>query len=421
MKLVRNLQTVLKICFLILVIFSSMLVSVNAQEPLKIGVISPITGPFSSMGEEAWKGVRVALDVINAKGGIQGRKVEYIFHNTPDVDSAIAATENLINGGVNIIVSSMISSISYAIAPICDRSKVISWHLNASTGALTQQGHEYLFRTSAIGSEEGADMIRFVYDMLPRLNLKPEDVRVAGVFEDGVYGTDIMQAALKTAEELGMTLAFTETYSPKAQDLSSLVMRVKQSNPNVFLMVSYPPDAQLILREAAKIDLAVDFVVGTGSSLGTSWFLETYGADMVDTVFSTNWPIEKTPPGFAPGMEEFVALYKEKFGKERLFTCHSATGYTGMLFLWDVLERTKDLNDVESIRQAVYETDIPISSVGCGWGCKFAPPGDPNMGTNLRAGNVCTQWQDGNLWTVWPVAFPDRDAILPVTSPFFSN
>lgn len=421
MKLVKNLQTLVNICFLILIIFSTMLAMVNAQEPFKIGVISPITGAFSSTGAEAWKGVQVAVDVQNAKGGIQGRRIEVLFHNAPDPDSAIAAAEKLINDGVNIVVSAMVSSISYAVAPICDRSKVISWHLNASSGAITRQGHEYLFRTSAVGTEEGADMIRFVYDMLPRLNIKPEDVRVAGAFEDGIYGTDIMEAALKTAEELGMTLAFTETYSQKAQDLSSLMLRVKQSNPNVFLVVSYPADAQLILREAAKIDLDVDFVVGTGSSLGTSWFLETYGADMVETVFSTNWPIEKTPPSFAPGMEEFVELYKEKFDKERLFTCHSATGYTGMLFLWDVLERTKNLNDVESIRQAIYETDIPVGVMGCGWGCKFAPPGDPMMGTNLRAVHVATQWQDGELWTVWPEAFPGKDAILPITSPFFSN
>jgi len=132
-----------------------------------------------------------------------------------------------------------------------------------------------------------------------------------------------------------------------------------------------------------------------------------------------NWPIEKTPPEYAPGMEEFVGLYKEKFKKERLFTCHSATGYTGMLILWDVLERTENLNDAESIRQAVLETDIPMNKIGCGWGAKFATPGDPMMGTNLRVGCIGTQWQDGELWTVWPAAFPGREAILPMESPFF--
>jgi len=416
MKSRKYFRIVFVLCFIIFVIFST---TINAQEPLKIGVIAPLTGSTGPLGEESWKGVQIAIDEQNAKGGIQGRQIEYIIQNSPDPESAIASAEKLINEGINIIVCTYMSGISYAVAPICERSKVISWHLNASSDKITQQGFKYLFRTSALGSLEGRDMILYVNSLLPKLNLTPEEVIIAGAFEDGIYGTDILTSASKTASELGMNFAFAGTYSSKSQDLSSLMLQVKDSKPNVFLMVSYPPDAQLILREAAKLDLKVDVVIGTGSTLGGSWFLETYGPEMAESISSTNWPIEKSPPEYAPGMLKFVDMYKEKFNKERLFTCHSATAYTGMLFLWDALERTADLNDVESIRQAILATDIPEATVGCGWGCQFAPPGHELMGTNLRAGNVATQWQDGELWTVWPVSFPGREPIVPLTSSLF--
>jgi len=282
-KFKKRLTIVLSVCLGMLVIFSTM--TVCAQEPIKIGVICPLTGPNSSMGEEAWKGIQIARDVQNVKGGIQGRQIEYIIQNAPDPDSAIAAAEKLISEGVNIIVGAMISSISYAIAPICERNKVISWHVNATTTKLTQQGYKYLFRTSDHGDNEGRDIILFPIGMLTKLNIKPEEVRIAAVYEDGVYGNSIMEAATKTAKELGINFVFSSSYSAKTQDLSSLMLKVKQSNPDVLLMVSYPPDASIILREASKLDLKIDMVIGTGSSLGTSWFLETYGADMVNTIF----------------------------------------------------------------------------------------------------------------------------------------
>jgi len=422
MKLKKTPQIVLIICFVILVIFSTT-ANANALEPLKIGFIGTFTGLEGAMGEEAWRGAQIAIDEQNAKGGIQGRKIEPIVRNTPDMDTAIAAVEKLINDDkVNIIVDVYGESTSYSIVPICQRSKVISWHMNTCTPAITQMGDKYLFRTSVIGDTEGADMIDFVNNfLLPKLNTTPEKIKIAGVFEDNIYGNTILDGALERAKELGINFALIEKFTPGAQDISSLMLKVEKLNPNVFINVCEVPDAQLMLREAMKLNLDVDLVLGTGTAIGTGWLVDTYGADMVNTLCSTNWPVQNTSPEYAPGMANFVEKYKKRFKRERLFTCHSVVAYTGLVFLWDALERTKNLNDVESIRRAILATDIPEYTTACGWGAKFAPPGHPNMGTNLRVGNVVVQWQDGEMWTIWPKAFPGRELILPTTSPFFTR
>jgi branched-chain amino acid transport system substrate-binding protein len=58
--------------------------------------------------------------------------------------------------------------------------------------------------------------------------------------------------------------------------------------------------------------------------------------------------------------------------------------------------------DPEVIRKTAMETDIPIGKTPVGWGYKFAPPGDPNMGTNLRTFTAVMQWQEGKFVTVYP-------------------
>jgi branched-chain amino acid transport system substrate-binding protein len=386
-----------------------------AEEPIKIGVLAPQTGPWAFIGRESLKGIEIALDVQNAKGGIKGRKIEYIVADTPDTTSGIAECERIINiRGVNIIVPAMISALSYTISPICERNKKISWHANAASDNITQQGFKYLFRTSGCAMEEGGLQADFARDCAKGLGMKVKEARVAIVYEDGVYGTTIGKGAEKRAQEIGLNVVHIESYSAQTQDLSSLVMRLKSKNPDILLYSGYPPDTKIFLRQMQTLGLKLKALAGTGASIGTDWFRETYG-DKVNTYFSTNWPVERTSEKYAPGMPQFVKLYKKKYNKDHLFSCHSATGFTGMLILWDVLQRAKSMDDPDSVREAALATDIPVNKIGCGWGAKFAPPGHAMMGTNLRAPSVVTQWLDNELWTMWPIPYGGKKLVLPMT------
>ena len=108
MKFEKKWTTALSVCFVMLIIFSTM--TVCAQEPMKIGVISPLTGGNGPFGEEYWRGIQIAIDVQNAKGGVQGREIEATIMNAPDPETAISAVEKLINDGNIVIVNAGISS-----------------------------------------------------------------------------------------------------------------------------------------------------------------------------------------------------------------------------------------------------------------------------------------------------------------------
>jgi len=83
-----------------------------------------------------------------------------------------------------------------------------------------------------------------------------------------------------------------------------------------------------------------------------------------------------------------------------------------MVLFQDVLPRAGSL-DPEAIREAAIETDIPNGGTVSYWGVKFAPPGHPAAGQNLRASMIGLQWQDGNLYPIHPEVLATKKMILP--------
>jgi branched-chain amino acid transport system substrate-binding protein len=96
-----------------------------------------------------------------------------------------------------------------------------------------------------------------------------------------------------------------------------------------------------------------------------------------------------------------MQLYRKTYNEE-MRGPHSLVAFTGASVLWDVLARANSM-DPEMIRKAALETDIPLGKTPVGWGMKFAPPGDRNMGTNARTYSAVMQWQEGGKFvTVYP-------------------
>ena len=126
-----------------------------------------------------------------------------------------------------------------------------------------------------------------------------------------------------------------------------------------------------------------------------------------------NHPGELCPPGYAPDLPDFMQRYRQKYNRQHLFSIHGLKAYQSLLVLWDVLGRSESLNS-DDIREAAHATEIPVNTMGNGWGCKFAPPGDPMEGTNLWAYPIITQWQKGKLYMIWPMRYPGIEPVLPL-------
>ncbi|MBW1911979.1 MAG: ABC transporter substrate-binding protein, partial [Deltaproteobacteria bacterium] len=130
-------------CLLVL----SMSPGVIAADRVKIGALFPFSGPLALLGQETFNGATIAVDIVNEKGGIWGKQIEWVKGDAVDPKKAMTECERLISvKGMKIIFGTYSSSRSYAASQVAERNKVIYWEQGAIADPITERGFKYLFR-----------------------------------------------------------------------------------------------------------------------------------------------------------------------------------------------------------------------------------------------------------------------------------
>lgn len=402
---------------------------------IKIGVIFPLTGAMAPLGQEEYFGVKTAIDIINERGGILGNKVEYVTADAKS-DPSVGASEaeRLITmEGVPIIVGHYSSAICLAVSEVCERYKVVDWSVGEVADKITQRGYKYILRPMPVAGCFGLTSLTFLKEVAcPALGVDPEDLPVAIVHEDGPYGTSVAASNEAYAKKYGFPIVMKEGYSHKATDLSSLILKIKDANPEVLLITSYVSDAILFFKQAKELGLKVRLFIGHGGGHGVPATFEAVGED-VNYVFNID-------PGTSPCAidwsastaearevtNEFIKRYRAHFNRDPLTHAGMAFAHAWVL-LTDVLPRAVEKYgnvDPESILAAAQETDIPEGSIPCAThGVKFVKPGDTwkspwgleyTSGTNMRQFTVQYQWLENTLYCVYPEKYALKKAVVPL-------
>jgi branched-chain amino acid transport system substrate-binding protein len=388
-----------------------------AAETIRIGALFPFTGPLALLGQESFNGAVIAEDMVNEKGGIQGKKVEWVKGDGVDPKKAMTECERLINiEKIKLIFGTYSSSLSYAASEVSERNKVIYWEQGAIADNITARHFKYLFRTIPRAGEFGILAGDFAYKIVgPKLGIDPKKMKVAIMYEDSLYGTTVGASANAQAKKFGMDVVAFESYSHKTVDLSPVVMRFKAQKPDVIIATSYMEDSILFWRQAKDMDLNVKAFIGTGAGHGMPEWAKTFGNE-ANYIFNIDPPIGINPKIYnektKASLKEFQERFNKKFG--HVPATHATAGFVAAQVLFeDVLPRAGSV-DPEAVRQAALQVDIPQGGTVFGFGVKFAPPEDPSAGQNLRAHPVLMQWQEQRPWVVYPVDFAIRKPLFPM-------
>jgi branched-chain amino acid transport system substrate-binding protein len=371
---------------------------------IRVGSIFPRSGVNGYLGEESWRGAELAAKVINAKGGVNGKEVKLTVSDAPDASAGVSEAERLISREkMGVITGTHMSILSYPVSEVAERNGVVLWEEGSIANTLTERGYKYLFRTCTRSSDSAFQAVQVTKEGLPPLLRIPlNQLKVAMMHEDSQMGADQGRYAERYAKEAGISLISRDAYSVKTVDLSSLVLKLKKLNPDVLIATSFLPDAILFWKQARELDFCPKALVGTGAGHSARDFYKAFGS-AANGVFSCDFPQYDQNPQVAPGITEYMQLYRKTYNEE-MRGQHSLVSYTGVSALWDVLARAGS-TDAEAVRKAAMETDIPLGQTPIGWGVKFAAPGEPNQGTNTRVYAASMQWQEGGKFvTVWPRA-----------------
>jgi branched-chain amino acid transport system substrate-binding protein len=270
-----------------------------------------------------------------------------------------------------------------------------------------KRGLKNVFRTEIDATGFGWYNVEFIAKhLVPRLNMKANQLKIAFLSEDSSYGQGVTEAARQRAKgEFGMQEVAAEYYNWQSlNDFTPVIVKLKQLNPDVIHHIAFSNDAPLFWRQSREQNFLFKALVHAGATgYGSVDFGKNMGADG-NGVFALLEPgpgfkIEALKPEGQKFERDFRAAVEKKTGSYPLGGHQLAA--SGLWLLKLALDKA-GTDDLDKFRAAVMSIDLPVGSTINGWGVKFNEQG---QNLNERVQHYMLQWQNGQLVTVWPEEF----------------
>lgn len=368
----------------------------QAADPIKVGVVLPLTGAQAKFGEIEKNSFVMGLEKINSAGGINGRKIELIFEDdTGKPDVGRSAVEKLISqDNVVCLTGGYSSSVTYAVCAVAQQRKVPFLVTTGSADKITEQGWNYVFRINPPVSEYPKALGSFLMEVV-----KPQTVAI--LYENTLFGQSGSKEFSAQCENLGIKVLMKEGYEHGAVDFKPLLIKVKAAKPDFVYMISYVMDAALLMRQAKELDFNPKLFVGGGAGFTLPEF-EKKGGDAAQNVFSATLWVPSLP---YPGAKEYYDEYLKRYNSETEY--HGAEAYASIQVIADALRRAKEITPA-AVRESLTATDTttvfgPV---------KFVAYDKKTQQNSLPT--YLVQWQNGSLETVWPKDVATKPYVYPV-------
>ncbi len=398
---------------LVAVIGVSFLIGLNGCSkketgPIKIGVLLPLTGSKAKFGEMEKNSFELAKEAINKNGGIDGRKIEFVYEDdTGKPDVGRAGAEKLINvDKVPLITGGYSSSVTYAAAAVAQQYRTPFLVNTGSVDKITEpesfnltmnDGDKfYIYRLNPPVSEYASGLEGLLSEVV-----KPKSVYI--IHESTTFGTKGAKSFEKTAKKLGIEILGNESYSSGTVDFKPMLLNAKKANPDVVYMIAYVMDAAMLMKQARELNFQPKLYVGAGAGFTMPAFKENAGKASERVLSATLW--HQTLP--IPGAKEYFDNYVKKYGGDGP-DYHGAEAYASAQVVADVLKRCKGDYSKENIKKQLDATDMMTV---------FGPVKFTSYGKKIHQNKMQTyvvQWQDGSLKLIWPKELANAKFDYPI-------
>jgi branched-chain amino acid transport system substrate-binding protein len=363
--------------------------------PIKVGALNPYSGPMALYGTEVTRGYELAVDKINAAGGIKGRKIELIRGDVTNPQQGIATVEQLVSKDkVDMFVGTYISGISLTASDAALRYNKLYWETNAVAQALTDRKLPNFVRSGPDGSAFANTSSAAVRDLIgPALKKDIRELKIWIEAEDSIYGSGIASAQKRILETFGAKIVGVGSHSARTIDLNDTVLRIKQAAPDVLIQTGYVPDGNLLLRTLRDqgVKPAAILFVGTGD---TPEALQALGSYM-EGILVVGYPRGDITEVYGPGNKAYLEAYRAKYKADPIAP-QGMNAYSGFMIMAEALTIAGS-TEPDKVQAAAAKMDKPENGYPSGYGVRF----DANF-QNVRTNFTVSQWQGGNLVTVFP-------------------
>jgi branched-chain amino acid transport system substrate-binding protein len=354
----------------------------------KIGAIHPVTGPLAEPGQACRLGAQMAVDAINAAGGIKaknGLRLELLLGDTQTKpENGRVEAERVVSHGAQMLLGSFDSGSTNAMVSVAQQRRVPFLIDIAAADPITanvaksvkegQQKVQYVYRNFPTGSSFGRKAVQYFIDIFKEANASPK--RVVLMYCNDLFGQNQargFQAAHKAANPSWDIVEVIPWPEPPS-DLSTEVSKAKAAKPDIIAPITRPASALLLFPEIRKQRIEMMGIVGPGSpGIYESGQLGQLKEDLEYVLTSVPWANFKNPKTAAVA-EEFR---KRSGGKT--FDTNSGYSYDAAFVIADILERATTLDDPDAIVEAMKQTNYSGGLMQYGGPVVFNELGDnPN-------------------------------------------
>ena len=334
----------MKKSMIIILIFALYIFSFNGcaknNKEIKIGAILPLTGDNAKWGIPPKKGEELAVDEINARGGIKGKKLVLLAEDTRcEPKEGVSAFNKLLTvKELKIVLGGVCSSVTLAAAPIAEKNRIILISPASTNPKITEAG-DYIFRVIPSDAFRGKIFAEYLFN-----DLKIRLIALLYINNEGGVGN--RNAFMHRFTELGGKILLDESYEQDATDMRSQIAKTKASKAEALIVVSYLGDTPLIMKQSKELGLALPLYFQT-EAVEDPNVLRAAGNTSEGATYILPAPAEGERP------ERFSKMYVDKYSsKPELF---AAEAYDAIHLIADAINAQKEAYiSTDQIRDYLY-------------------------------------------------------------------
>ena len=383
---------------------------------IKIAMVEPLTGPMADVGQDSRLGAQLAIEAVNAAGGIKSlgsaRLELLVADSQTKVDAARAEAERLINGGAQLLTGGFHSAHVATLTPLAQQRRIpyvidisAADQPTANIAKSVREGQQkvqYVYRIFPGTATFGRNAVRFMTEVFKEAGVSPK--RIVVLYSNDLFGktqTESFLNAQKVANP-GFEVVETIPYPENAADLSTEVSRAKAANPDIIAPVTRPATAILLLEELAKQRVEVMGVI----SPGAPGLYETRQIQQLKELIEYVMDATVYANYRKPETQKVAAEYAKRSGG-RNFDASGSYSYDAIQVIADVLERAAS-TDPDAIVAAIKKTNFPG-----GLSVSTGPIVFNETGDNPNASTAMLQVLGQKPRVVWPKDVAEQRFVFP--------
>lgn len=317
-------------------------VAFAAPKAVKIGGVAPLSGPVAVYGVECKNGIDLAVEEINAAGGVNGTKIVFICEDDEgDAAKSVNAYKKLVSKDkTHFVIGSLTSGCTLAITKLAQAQKVLQIAPAATAPAITDAGN-YIFRTCFIDPFQGRVGGKFAAE-----NLKCK--KAAVLYDIGNdYSVGLTENFEKEFSAMGGSVVVKESYGTGDKDFNAQLTKIKAANPDLVYLPDYYGTVALIAKQlrAQGINTPIIGADGWDGLTGNA------GDEVLNGYYSNHYAEDST----SPAVQKFVKAFEKKYNKAP--NSFAALGYDSVYMLKNAMVKAGTTTDVAKIRDAYEKTN----------------------------------------------------------------